>query len=79
MNSKPGFFSSGRRAGLARHLGVALVLGLTLVAPEARAGVPLPVVAEVASVSSLAAVVKEIGISQCRSLWSRVNTACCLR
>jgi serine protease Do/serine protease DegQ len=76
MNSKPGFFSSGRRAGLARHLGVALVLGLTLVAPEARAGVPLPVVAEVASVSSLAAVVKEIapavvGIEASRGLTER--------
>ena len=29
--------------------------------------------------SPSAAVVKEIGISQCRSLWSRENTGCCLR
>jgi serine protease DegQ len=60
MNSIRDTFTSGRRAGLVIHLGAALALGLTLVASEARAGVPLPVVAEVASVSSLAAVVKEI-------------------
>jgi serine protease DegQ len=50
-------FTSGRRAGPAAYLGAAL--GLMLAASSAHAGVPLPVVAEVASVSSLAAVVKE--------------------
>jgi serine protease DegQ len=61
MNSTLGFFTSGRqRAGPTTYLGAALALGLTLATPDARAGVPLPVVAEVASVSSLAAVVKEI-------------------
>jgi serine protease DegQ len=61
MKSKPGFLPSGRRAGPATFLGAALALGLALAASDAHAGVPLPVVAEVASVSSLAAVVKEIG------------------
>jgi serine protease DegQ len=60
MNSKPGSSTSGQRAGPATYLGAALALGLTLAASNAHAGVPLPVVAEVASVSSLAAVVKEI-------------------
>jgi serine protease DegQ len=59
MYSTPSSFTSGRRASPA-YLGAALALGLTLAASEARAGVPLPVVAEVASVSSLATVVKEI-------------------
>jgi serine protease DegQ len=65
MNSRSGSFTPGsstrgRHTGLAIHLGAALALGVTLLACEARAGVPLPVVAEVASVSSLSAVVKEI-------------------
>jgi serine protease DegQ len=60
MNGKPGSVTSGRRADRVIRLGVALALGVALLAGEARAGVPLPVVAEVASVSSLAAVVKEI-------------------
>jgi serine protease DegQ len=60
MNSKPSPFTLGRRADLVRHLGAALALGATLLVSQARAGVPLPVVAEVASVSSLATVVKEI-------------------
>jgi S1-C subfamily serine protease len=60
MNSTRDTFTSGRRAGLVIHLGAALALSLTLVTSGARAGVPLPVVAEVASVPSLAAVVKKI-------------------
>jgi hypothetical protein len=52
MNSTPGSFTSGRRADFVIHLGAALALGLALAASEARAGVPLPVVAEVASVQS---------------------------
>jgi serine protease DegQ len=60
MNSKPSPITSGRRTDLVRHLGTALALGVALLGSAARAGVPLPVVAEVASVSSLAAAVKEI-------------------
>src|SRR5580704_10282756 len=60
MNSTPGSFTSGRRADFVIHLGAALALGLALAGSQARAGVPLPAVAEVASVSSLATVVKEI-------------------
>jgi S1-C subfamily serine protease len=60
MERKPDSITSGRRTDLVRYLGGALALGLTLLGSQARAGVPLPVVAEVASVSSLAAVVKEI-------------------
>jgi S1-C subfamily serine protease len=56
-------FTSARRADLVIHLGAALALGFALVGSEAQAGVPLPVVAEVANVSSLAAVVKEIAPS----------------
>jgi serine protease DegQ len=43
-----------------RHFGAAMALAVTLLGSQAHAAVPLPVVAEVASVSSLAAVVKEI-------------------
>jgi S1-C subfamily serine protease len=60
QKDRPGSFTSGRRAGPATYLGAALALGLTLATSDAHAGVPLPVVAEVASVSSLATVVKEI-------------------
>ncbi len=60
MKSSPGPFTSGRRADRVIRLGAALALGLALAASEARAGVPLPIVAEVASVSSLATVVKAI-------------------
>jgi serine protease DegQ len=60
MNNTPGSFTSGRRADFVIHLGAALALGLTFATSDARAGVPLPVVAEVASVSSLATVVREI-------------------
>jgi S1-C subfamily serine protease len=60
MNSTPGPITSGRRADRVIRLGAALALGLALAGSQARAGVPLPVVAEVASVSSLATVVKEI-------------------
>jgi serine protease DegQ len=60
MTSTPGPFTSGRRADRMTSLGAALALGLALAASDAHAGVPLPVAAEVASVSSLAAVVKEI-------------------
>jgi S1-C subfamily serine protease len=65
MESKPESVASGRRTDLVRRLGVgclgaALALGLMLLGSQARAGVPLPVVAELASVSSLAAAVKEI-------------------
>jgi serine protease DegQ len=60
MNSTPGQITSGRRADRVTSLGAALALGLALTTPNAHAGVPLPVVAEAASVSSLATVVKEI-------------------
>jgi serine protease DegQ len=60
MNSTPGPLTSGRHTDRVIRLGAALALGLALAGSEARAGVPLPVVAEVASVSSLATVVKEI-------------------
>ncbi len=60
MESESDSIASGRGADLVRYLGAALALGLALFGSQARAGVPLPVVAEVASVSSLAAVVKEI-------------------
>jgi S1-C subfamily serine protease len=78
MNSTPDFVTSGRRADLVIRLGAALALGLTLAASEARAGVPLPVVAEVASVSSLATVVKEIapavvGIEASRGVAERTS------
>jgi hypothetical protein len=82
VNSTPGLFTSGRRADLVIHLGAALALGFTLVASEARAGVPLPVVAQVASVPSLAVVVKEIapsvvGIEASRSAAERRATSSC--
>jgi S1-C subfamily serine protease len=60
MNSTPGPFTSGRHADRVIRLGAALALGLAFAASDTRAGVPLPVVAEAASVSSLATVVKEI-------------------
>ncbi len=60
MNSTPGLFTSGRHADRVIRLGAALALGLAFTASDAQAGVPLPVVAEAASVSSLATVVKEI-------------------
>jgi serine protease Do/serine protease DegQ len=74
MKRTPDCFTSGRRTAI--HLGGALALGLALLVTDARAGVPLPVVAEVASVPSLAAAVKEIapavvGIETSRSVAER--------
>jgi serine protease DegQ len=67
MNSTSRSFTPSSFAWVPRAgptcLGAALALGLALVASDARAGVPLPVVAEVASVTGLAAVVKEIAPS----------------
>jgi S1-C subfamily serine protease len=68
MDNKQDFITRGWRAGIARCgtarcLGAAMSLGLMLVASEARAGVPLPVLAAAASEPSLAAVVKQIAPS----------------
>jgi serine protease DegQ len=61
MKRTPDCSTSGRRAAI--HLGAALTLGLALVVTPAHAGVPLPLVAEMARAPSLAAVVKEIAPS----------------
>jgi serine protease DegQ len=61
MKRTPDCSTSGRRPAI--HLGAALALGLAVVATPAHAGVPLPVVAEMARAPSLAAAVKEIAPS----------------
>jgi S1-C subfamily serine protease len=72
MDSEPDFISRrfpARKVShvvgrFARHIGAAMALGSALAAgPAARAGVPLPVLAQTAGVPSLAAVVRQIAPS----------------